>query len=40
MASYMTEYSIFRVKDYKSCVCYYWAPDLTGCVDGTMPSTQ
>lgn len=38
VAPWSTQFSIFRANDNRRCVCYYFAPDLEGCLDGALPS--
>lgn len=34
LAPWFTQFGIFREDDYKSCVCYYYAPDNPDCING------
>lgn len=36
VASWYTQFTIFEESDYKRCVCFYFASDLEGCLNGDM----
>lgn len=40
VAPWGTQFSIFRVQDYKKCVCQNWAPDQLDCAKGIAAADQ
>jgi len=40
LAPWFTQFGLFRVDDYKSCVCYYYAPDDPNCINGAMTNAN